>query len=85
MEVLAHVGDFGAIFDFPGIQKSTLGATIFGPEGSKGVVLFPGRGDLEPTWAQFGAETAPKASKNRFLSILDGFWTDFGWIYDDFG
>ena len=56
--------------------------------------LVPSSGDcrrlgsvLEPTWARFGAESVPRMHFHQFGChfglILEGFWTNLGWIFDD--
>ena len=68
-------------WDPPGGAKNDPWGDIFGPKGSQNLRPLPAGPLLEPTWARHGAENAPKRPKNRFLSILDGFWTDFWWIF----
>ena len=57
---------------------------IFNQKGEKGVVLFPGRCDLEPTWARFGAENGPRTHFSRFGVVFGRFWEDFGPFRMDF-
>ncbi len=68
---------------FRGVPKSTLGAP-FSAKKSKKTPLPLDFSPQGPTWARLGAEDVPKRPKNLFLSILSGFWTDFGWIVHDF-
>ena len=73
--------DFGTIYDFLGVQQSTLGTTFPSP---KSPFELPGesRGTLlEPTRARFGVENAPRTHFHRFV-ILERFWTNVGWIFD---
>ena len=75
--VYAHKYDFGPIFDFPGVPKTTLGPQFSTQQAPKGAVPFLALSTLEPTWARCGAENAPRTHFHRsgvvFWSILDGF------------
>ena len=61
--------------------------TIFDQKGSKRVVGFRARRIMEPTWARFGTENAPRMHFHRsgvvFWSILKGFWKDFEQFWID--
>ncbi len=80
MLVEAQRCDFGVIFGFRGIAKWTLGVTFSAKWGSE--ILTDSSGpSLKPTWTRL----APQSVQGLiFLQILDGFWTDLGWILDDF-
>ena len=72
--------NFGAIFDFPGVRKSTLGAPFSEKKGAFGGDGFR-RG---PSWSRPGRDLAPKTFKRRIFIDLGSFLVDFGRILDQF-
>ena len=59
-------------------------STIFDQEGAKCRVPRMTRSVLEPTWARFGAENAPRTQFHRSWLVFGSFLKDLGWIWDDF-
>ena len=72
------IWDRFSIFQGP---NSTLGPQYSTQEAPKGGVRHFARSVLEPAWAQFGAENAPRTHFHRsgvvFCSIWEGFFNNF--------
>ena len=91
MQIYVKNRDFGTPFRFSQGPKSTLGAPFSRKMVSKSL-SFPAGALPEPALRLTTPQNHPRSHFSRFLSILDGFWTDFdglgmdfGRIFEDFG
>ena len=59
-------------------------SSIFCEKTSKNLRPRIAQGDLDPTWARFGAENGPRNHFHRFGVVLGRFWEDFEQFQMDF-
>ena len=73
--------DFGAIYDFSRVQKSTLETTLSAKRAAKSESSEV-RG---PSWSRPGCDLAPKPLQGNLFFDFGSFLIDLGWILDQFG